>query len=116
MTTEQRLAEIIQAFCAYALSSTVNLNLNIDLDVMLCVLAQALLRIPQSARPRIPHRRTRHLPARFLDTAVTITSDGDTITTTPQPTRLLIRSAPIRPAHRHHHPRRQNRRLRFQFS
>jgi hypothetical protein len=41
MTIEQRLAEIIQAFCADALSSTVNLN--VDLDVALCVLAQALL-------------------------------------------------------------------------
>jgi len=39
MTIEQRLAEIIQAFCADALSSTVNLN--VDLDVVLCV--QALL-------------------------------------------------------------------------
>jgi hypothetical protein len=41
MTIEQRLAEIIGAFCADALSSTVNLNA--DLDVVLCVLAQALL-------------------------------------------------------------------------
>ena len=41
MTIEQRLAEIIRAFCADALSSTVNLN--VDLDIMLCVLAQALL-------------------------------------------------------------------------
>ena len=49
MTIEQRLAEIIQAFCADALSSSVNLN--VDLDVVLCVLAQALtaafrLRLP----------------------------------------------------------------------
>jgi hypothetical protein len=41
MTIEQRLAEIIQAFRADALSSTVNLN--VDLDIVLCVLAQALL-------------------------------------------------------------------------
>ena len=40
MTIEQRLAEIIQAVCADALSSAVNLN--VDLDVVLCVLAQAL--------------------------------------------------------------------------
>ena len=40
MTIEQRLAEIIRAFHLDALSSTVNLN--IDLDVVLCVLAQAL--------------------------------------------------------------------------
>jgi hypothetical protein len=57
MTTGQRLAEIIQAFCADALSSTVNLN--VDLDVVLCVLAQALLaafrtRLRRPARVR-PH-------------------------------------------------------------
>jgi hypothetical protein len=39
MTIEQRLAEIIRSFCADALYSTVNLNA--DLDVMLCVLAEA---------------------------------------------------------------------------
>ena len=39
MTIEQRLAEIIRAFCADALSSTVNLN--VDQDIMLTVLAQA---------------------------------------------------------------------------
>ena len=55
MTIEQRLAEIIQAFCADALSSTVNLN--VDLDVVLCVLAQALLaafRGPGSAPATTP--------------------------------------------------------------
>jgi hypothetical protein len=41
MTTGQRLAEITQAFCTDALSSTVNLNAG--LDITLCVLAQALL-------------------------------------------------------------------------
>ena len=41
MTIAQRLGEIIQAFCADALSSTVNLD--VDLDVVLCVLAPALL-------------------------------------------------------------------------
>jgi hypothetical protein len=40
MTIEQRLAEIIRSFCADALYSTVNLNA--ELDVMLCVLAEAL--------------------------------------------------------------------------
>jgi hypothetical protein len=49
MTIEQRLAEIIQAFHADALSSTVNLN--VDLDIMLCVLAQALL---AALRARLP--------------------------------------------------------------
>jgi hypothetical protein len=41
MIIEQRLAEIIRSFCAGALSSTVNLN--VDLDIMLAVVAQALL-------------------------------------------------------------------------
>jgi hypothetical protein len=49
MTIEQRLAEIIRAFHADALSSTVNLN--VDLDVMLAVLAQALL---AALRARLP--------------------------------------------------------------
>src|SRR5260370_40297880 len=41
MTIAQRLAEIIRAFCADALSSTVNLNP--DLDIILAVLPHALL-------------------------------------------------------------------------
>jgi hypothetical protein len=49
MTIEQRLAEIIRAFCADALSSTVKLN--VDLDVMLAVLAQALT---AALRARLP--------------------------------------------------------------
>jgi hypothetical protein len=48
-TVEQRLAEIIRAFSADALSSTVNLN--VDLDIMLAVLAQALL---AALRARLP--------------------------------------------------------------
>ena len=46
---EQRLAEIIQGFCPDALSSAVNLN--VDLDVVLCVLAQALT---AALRMRLP--------------------------------------------------------------
>jgi hypothetical protein len=45
MTTGQRLAEIIQAFCADALSPAVNL------DVVLCVLARALT---AAFRQRLP--------------------------------------------------------------
>ena len=67
MTIEQRLAEIIQAFCADALSSAVNLN--VDLDVVLCVLAQALL---AAFRLRLPgnyaHATPDTLQRRFLDT------------------------------------------------
>jgi hypothetical protein len=78
MTIEQRLAEIIGAFCADALSSTVNLN--VDLDVMLAVLAQALL---AALRERLPgyHAATPDtLQRRFLETPGTIINSGDTIT------------------------------------
>ena len=69
MTIEQRLAEIIRAFCADALSSTVNLN--VDLHVMLAVLAQALIaalraRLPGygAATPDTIQRRFLEPPAR----------------------------------------------------
>jgi len=78
MTIEQRLAEIIRAFCADALSSTVNLN--VDLDVMLAVLAQALL---AALRARLPGYATvtpDTLQRRFLETPGTIINDGDAIT------------------------------------
>ena len=79
MTIEQRLAEIIQAFCADALSSTVNLN--VDLDIMLCVLAQALL---AAFRARLGAGYAAATPdtlqRRFLDTPGTIINTG---TTTP---------------------------------
>jgi hypothetical protein len=79
MTIEQRLAEIIQAFCADALSSAVNLN--VDLDVVLCVLAQALT---AAFRLRLPgnyaHATPDTLQRRFLDTPGEISSDGTGIT------------------------------------
>jgi hypothetical protein len=79
MTIEQRLAEIIQAFCADALSSTVNLN--VDLDIMLCVLAQALL---AAFRTRLGAGYANATPdtlqRRFLDTPGTIINDSDTVT------------------------------------
>jgi transposase-like protein len=79
MTIEQRLAEIIRAFCLDALSSAVNLN--VDLDVVLCVLAQALtaafrLRLPGNYAAATPDT----LQRRFLDTPGEITNTGDTIT------------------------------------
>jgi len=52
MTIEQRLAEIVRAFHLDALSSTVNLN--IDLDVVLSVLAQALTAAFATATPPPP--------------------------------------------------------------
>jgi transposase len=66
MTIEQRLAEIIRAFCADALSSTVNLN--VDLDVVLAVLAQALT---AALRARLPGYATvtpDTIQRRFLET------------------------------------------------
>ena len=79
MTIEQRLAEIIQAFCADALSSAVNLN--VDLDVVLCVLAQALT---AAFRLRLPgnyaHATPDTLQRRFLDTPGEIISTGAGIT------------------------------------
>jgi transposase len=78
MTIEQRLAEIIQAFHADALSSAVNLN--VDLDIMLCVLAQTLT---AALRARLPGYATVTpdvLQRRFLETPGQITTSGDTIT------------------------------------
>ena len=79
MTTGQRLAEIIQAFSADALSSTVNLN--VDLDIVLCVLAQALLAAFRARLgPGYAAATPDTLQRRFLGTPGTITSDGDTTT------------------------------------
>jgi hypothetical protein len=79
MTIEQRLAEIIRSFCADALSSTVNLN--VDLDIMLCVLAHALL---AAFRTRLSAGYATATPdtiqRRFLDSAGTITVNDDQVT------------------------------------
>ena len=78
MTIEQRLAEIIRAFHADALSSTVNLN--VDLDIMLCVLAQALL---AALRARLPGYATVTpdvLQRRFLETPGQIITTPEAIT------------------------------------
>ena len=79
MTIEQRLAEIIRAFCADALSSTVNLN--VDLDIMLCVLAQALL---AAFRARLGAGYAAATPdtlqRRFLDSSGTISLSSDAST------------------------------------
>ena len=103
MTIEQRLAEMIQAFYADALSSTINLN--VDLDIVLCVLAQALLAAFRSRLgPGYATATPGTIQRRFLDTPGTITSDNDTHHRHPQPPRLLTRPAPVRPQHRHPHP------------
>ena len=79
MTIEQRLAEIIRSFCADALSSTVNLN--VDLDIMLAVLAQALLAAFRTRLGAGYHAATPDtLQRRFLDSSGTITVTSDQVT------------------------------------
>ena len=78
MTIEQRLAEIIQAFHADALSSAVNLN--VDLDIMLCVLAQALIAALRNRLPGYATVTPDVLQRRFLETPGQITTSADTIT------------------------------------
>jgi hypothetical protein len=115
MTIEQRLAEIIGAFCADALSSTVNLN--VDLDVVLCVLAQALLAAFRTRLgPGYATATPDTLQRRFLDTAGTITHHGDTITVTLNRRAYspVLRQSDLRADTTI--PWWQNRRLRFQLS
>ncbi len=78
MTIEQRLAEIIRAFCADALSSAVNLNA--DLDIMLCVLSQALIAALRARLPGYASVTPDTIQRRFLETPGQITTTSDTIT------------------------------------
>ena len=98
MTIEQRLAEIIRAFCADALSSTVNLN--VDLDVVLAVLAQALT---AALRARLPGYATvtpDTIQRRFLETPGQIITDGNAVTVRLQRRAFspVLRSADLPPA------------------
>jgi transposase len=78
MTIEQRLAEIIGAFHADALSSAVNLN--VDLDIMLCVLAQTLTAALRNRHPGYHSVTPDVLQRRFLETPGQIITSPDTIT------------------------------------
>jgi transposase len=78
MTIEQRLAEIIRAFHADALSSAVNLN--VDLDIMLCVLAQALLAALRARLPGYADVTPDVLQRRFLETPGQIITTPDAVT------------------------------------
>jgi predicted DNA-binding protein (UPF0251 family) len=78
MTIEQRLAEIIRAFSADALSSTVNLNA--DLDIMLAVLAQALLAALRARLPGYHAAAPDTIQRRFLETPGQIITTSDAIT------------------------------------
>jgi len=78
MTIEERLAEIIGAFHADALSSTVNLN--VDLDIMLCVLAQALVAALRARLPGYAAVSPDVIQRRFLETPGTITTTAEAVT------------------------------------
>jgi hypothetical protein len=115
MTIEQRLAEIIQAFCADALSSTVNLN--VDLDVVLRVLAQALLAAFRNRLgPGYATATPDTIQRRFLETSGTITNNNDTITVTLDRRAYspVLRQSDLRADTTI--PWWHNHRLRFQFS
>jgi len=78
MTIEQRLAEIIRAFCADALSSTVNVN--VDLDVILAVLAQALLAALRTRLPGYAQAPLYTIQRRSLETPGQIITTDDAVT------------------------------------
>src|SRR6266702_2855332 len=115
MTIEQRLAEIIRAFCLDALSGAVNLN--VDLDVVLCVLAQAVtaafrLRLPGNYAAATPDT----LQRRFLDTPgeIITTAQGITVRLNRRASSPVLRSADL-PADTTV-PWWADRRLRFDFT
>jgi len=78
MTIEQRLAEIIRAFSADALSSAVNLN--VDLDIMLAVLSQALLAALRNRLPGYHAVTPDTIRRRFLETPGQIITTSDAVT------------------------------------
>ncbi len=115
MSIEQRLAEIIQAFCADALSSTVNLN--VDLDVVLCVLAQALLAAFRNRLgPGYATATPDTIQRRFLETSGTIINDNGVITVALNRRAYspVLRQSDLRAETTI--PWWQNHRLRFHFS
>jgi transposase len=78
MGIEQRLAELIRAFNADALSSTVNLN--VDLDLALCVWAQAVVNHLADRLPGYHHKTPDTIQRRFLETPGLITTTPEGIT------------------------------------
>jgi len=95
------LAEIIRSFCADALFSTINLN--VDLDIMLAALAQALLAAPRPP-PRLPRRHPRHHPAPVPGNPRPDHHQQRHDHRPPGTPRLLTRPAQSRPTTRHHRP------------
>ena len=99
MNIEQRLAEAIQSFGLDALACSVPLN--VDLDVVLSVLAHTIC---AALRRRLPGYATATpdtLQRRFLHTGGIINTTGH-ITDPPQPAHLLTRPTPGQPP-RHDH-------------
>jgi len=98
MTIEQRLAEIIRAFCADALSSTVNLNAG--LDVVLAVLAQALTAALRSRLPGYATVTPDTIQRRFLETPGQIITTPDAVTVRLERRAFspVLRSADLPPA------------------
>jgi hypothetical protein len=98
MTIEQRLAEIIRAFCADALSSTVNLN--VDLDVVLAVLAQALTAALRARLPGYATATPDTIQRRFLETPgqIITTPDAVTVRLDRRAFSPVLRSADLPPA------------------
>lgn len=78
MTIEQRLAEAIRAFHLDALSSTVALN--VDLDVVLTVLADAAFAALARRIPGYRDATPDTIQRRFVETAGSIHPDGDHVT------------------------------------
>ena len=98
MTIEQRLAEIIRAFCTDALSSTVNLN--VDPGVMLAVLAQALTAALRSRLPGYATVTPDTIQRRFLETPGQIITGADAVTIRLERRAFspVLRSADLPPA------------------
>jgi hypothetical protein len=98
MTIEQRLAEIIRAFCTDALSSTIRLN--VDLDVVLAVLAQALTAALRARPPGYAAVTPDTIQRRFLETPGQIITGGDAVTVRLERRAFspVLRSADLPPA------------------
>ena len=102
MNIEQRLAEAIRSFDLDALAGAVPLN--VDLDVVLSVLAHTVC---AALRRRLPGYATATpdtLQRRFLTTGGHVLNPPQPDRRAPRPTHLLTRPAPSRPAPDPHHP------------
>ncbi len=90
MTIEQRLAEAIRSFHLDSLSSSVPLN--IDLDVVLSVLASAICAALRQRLPGYHNRHPRHPPTTLLTNRRRHPQNDDTIT-------VRLDAAPTHPSY-----------------